>query len=209
MVVRSILLDKQPGFYVDVGAHLPDRYSNTAWFYRHGWSGINVEANPDLAEKLRRARRRDITLTCGVAESEGELEFFRFSEPAVSTFSPELAAEYEARGNGWRVVDRIRVPVGRLAGILDEFVPEGTSIDLLSVDVEGMDLEVLRSNDWDRYSPTVVLVECHGNTCGEVGSDPAGQFMEEVGYVAVAKTFSTVVFMRREAAATRSGLGSA
>lgn len=209
MLVRSILMDKQPGFYVDVGAHLPDRYSNTAWFYRHGWSGINVEANPDLAAKLRRARRRDVTVNCGVGEGEGEMLFFRFNEPAVSTFSPELAAEYEARANDWKVIDRIPVSVRSLGGILEEFVPDGTSIDFLSVDVEGMDLEVLRSNDWERFSPTIVLVECHGTTCAEVSGDPTGHFMERAGYVAVAKTFSTVVFMQRDAADARSGVGSA
>ena len=209
MVVRSILMNKQPGFYVDVGAHLPDRYSNTAWFYRHGWSGVNVEANPDLAAKLRRARSRDVTVACGVAARPGEMAFFRFSEPAVSTFSPEVAAEYESREAGWKVVDKVAVPVRPLADILAECVPPGTEIDLLSVDVEGLDLEVLQSNDWTRFAPTVALVECHGNHCAEVSEDPVSKFMTTVGYVAVAKTFSTVVFMRPEAAAARANPASA
>ncbi len=203
MVVRSILMDKQPGFYVDVGAHHPDRYSNTAWFYRHGWRGINIEANPELCEKLMQARPRDITLACGVGTEEGELDFFLFSEPAVSTFDPDVAAAYEHRNNDWRVVSRIPVPVRPLAGILHEHVPQGTVIDLLSVDVEGFDFDVLQSNDWDCFAPTVVLVECHGNSCESVSADPVAGFMADRGYVAVAKTFSTVVFMKEGAAAER------
>ncbi len=203
MVVRSILGNKESGFFVDVGAHDPDRFSNTAWFYRHGWSGVNIEPNPRLAARLRKARPRDVTLNCGVGREKGEMSFYLFSEPAVSTFDPEVAAEHERRKNDWRVVSTQPVPIRPLAEILEENVSEETPIDLLSVDVEGMELQVLESSDWKRFRPTVVLCECHGNDCATVSEDAVAVFMSELGYVAIAKTFSTVVFVQEADAPAR------
>ncbi len=209
MVVRSILGNKESGFFVDVGAHDPDRFSNTAWFYRHGWSGVNIEPNPRLAERLRKARPRDVTLNCGVGREKGEMSFYLFSEPAVSTFDPEVAAEYERCENDWTVVSTKPVPIRTLAEILEENVPADTPIDLLSVDVEGLELDVLASSDWKRFRPKVVLCECHGNDCATVAEDPVAVFMSELGYVAIAKTSMTVVFVREHEAPAPRAPGSA
>ena len=70
-------------------------------------------------------------------------------------------------------------PVLRLEQILRDCVPEGrTKLELLSVDTEGWDEVVLRSNDWDRFRPRLVLVE--SNTADAAGA--IARFMEEVGY---------------------------
>jgi hypothetical protein len=53
---------KYEGFYIDVGAHHPFRFSNTAFFYQKGWRGINIEPTPDLIKKFKRYRKRDINL---------------------------------------------------------------------------------------------------------------------------------------------------
>jgi FkbM family methyltransferase len=196
MLVRSILMNKQRGFYVDAGAHEPDRYSNTAWFYRYGWSGLNIEANPELGAKLEKKRPRDTNVVCGVGSALEPLEFFVFNEAAVSTFDPGLAREYELRNPNWFVTSTKKIAVRPLAEILDQHVPPGQAIDFLTVDVEGWDLDVLQSNDWERYLPTVVAVECHGNDCSSVQADPVSELLCPLGYVAVAKTFSTVIFVQ-------------
>jgi hypothetical protein len=48
MILNRIFEGKCQGFYVDIGAHHPRRFSNTYFFYKHGWTGINVEPNPDV-----------------------------------------------------------------------------------------------------------------------------------------------------------------
>jgi len=40
MILRRIFERQSTGFYVDVGAHHPKRFSNTYFFYKKGWSGI-------------------------------------------------------------------------------------------------------------------------------------------------------------------------
>src|SRR6185369_33711 len=74
------LLPEPTGFYVDVGAHHPQRYSNTYLLHKRGWSGINIDPNPDTIELFNRARPNDINLCAGVAAEEKELQYHMFSD---------------------------------------------------------------------------------------------------------------------------------
>ena len=84
-----------------------------------------------------------------------------------------------------------------MADILGEHLPANTAIDFLSVDVEGWDLEVLKSNDWTRFRPRVVLAEQFGSSIGEASSDPLFVYLASVGYEPLAKTINTWLFVDR------------
>src|SRR5215470_18597307 len=91
LILERIFEGKTAGFYVDVGAHHPKRFSNTYRFYRRGWCGINIEPNPDTLALFNRSRKRDINLAVGVAAQEGELVYFMFNEPALNSFDRALS----------------------------------------------------------------------------------------------------------------------
>src|SRR4030081_1527697 len=65
--------------YLDIGANHPFFISNTAFFYRKGCRGINIEANPQLIHPFDRFRRKDTTLNVGVGPEEGEMNFYIIS----------------------------------------------------------------------------------------------------------------------------------
>ncbi len=73
-------------------------------------------------------------------------------------------------------------------------MPESQHIDFLSVDVEGLDMEVLRSNDWSKYKPDVILVEDKNFDFTEPMKSMVFSFLIIQGYTVVAKTFNTLVF---------------
>ena len=75
------------GFYVDVGANLPSRRSNTFRLYCHGMSGICVEPNLELASLLERRRRRDLVICAAVGERDSVATFSRFNYHVFSTCS--------------------------------------------------------------------------------------------------------------------------
>jgi hypothetical protein len=75
------------GFYIDVGAHHPERYSNTFLFYIHGWSGINIDATPGSMVAFRHERPRDINLEAAIADEQKTLIFYEFNEPALNSFA--------------------------------------------------------------------------------------------------------------------------
>jgi FkbM family methyltransferase len=200
MVLRRLFERHGPGFYVDVGAHHPYRFSNTCYFHRRGWTGINIDPNPDAIAAFRRARPRDVNLCVGVAEAPGELTFHAFNEPALNTFDAGLA-EAREKIPGYRKLGAQAVTVRRLDDLLAEHLPAGRSIDFLSVDVEGMDLAVLRSNDWRRFRPALLLVEAHERTVEAVQQDPIHRFVAATGYRMIAKTLNTLIYEDGESAA--------
>lgn len=184
---------RRDGFYVDVGAHHPYRYSNTALLNRMGWSGINIDAMPGSMALFARHRPRDINLEIGVSEEPGIAKFYVFNEKALNTFDGELA---QSRVNpDFRIDSIVDVPLRPLREVFDEHLAHGQVIDLLTVDAEGHDLSVLRSNDWTRFRPRVVLAESVGSTIDSLHSDPCAQFLKSVGYVAYGKTVNTVMYI--------------
>lgn len=186
---------KHKGFYVDVGAHHPYRFSNTAYFYRRGWRGINIEPTPSLFKAFPRLRRRDINLNVGIGNGE-KLTFYVFNEGALNTFDPALAKERDGKihlGRQYKIIDRIEVQTRTLADILDKHLPAGTPIDLLTIDVEGMDFAVLKSNDWTRYLPQFILVECESEL-DDLSDDEIYQFLHAKGYSIAGRTLYTTLF---------------
>lgn len=187
---------RQDGFYLDVGAHHPFRFSNTALFHRRGWRGINVDAWPGCMVPFRRARPRDINLEIGVAKEAAAAPFYIFNDPAMNTFDSELAQRHNRAP--WFIERTVQVPLRPLFDILDEHLPTGQAIDFASIDVEGKDLEVLESNDWTRYRPEMLLVELIGGSLAELSDDPIAKFLLSQGYAPYAKTVNTLFFLRSD-----------
>jgi FkbM family methyltransferase len=193
MILRRLFESRAQGFYIDVGAHHPYRFSNTCYFFRRGWTGINIDPNPDAIKAFRRDRPSDINVCVGVSDIAGELSFHFFNEPALNTFDADLASE-RACLPGYRVLETRNVPVRRLDDLLAEYLPRDQRIDFLSIDVEGMDLSVLRSNDWSRFRPRILLVEARERTVSAIANDPINAFAVASGYRLIAKTLNTLIY---------------
>jgi FkbM family methyltransferase len=193
LIVRRKLVGLERGFYVDVGAHHPIRFSNTMAFYRRGWSGINIDPNPGAICLFERDRPRDINVCVGVADASGSLTFHMFDEPAVSTFDAELADDL-VRNSTYRLLERREVQVRRLAEILEEKLPANHMIDLMSIDVEGFDLNVMQSNDWTKFRPRCLMVEARDVDLNRLDEHPLHRFAASVGYRLFAKTVNTLIY---------------
>ena len=91
LVLARIFEGHKPVFYVDVGAHHPTRFSNTSFFYRRGWSGINIDAMPGSMKAFKSLRSRDVNLEIPVCEKETMLKYYMFNEPALNSFDRSLS----------------------------------------------------------------------------------------------------------------------
>lgn len=193
LVLRRFLEDRKGGFYVDVGAHHPRRFSNTYYFYKQEWRGINIEPSPAAITLFGQLRPRDINVMLGVAETPGELTYYLFNDPALNTFDQVLMQDRVAQ-TPYRIIGTTTVAVDRLEKILGGKLPGGQVIDFMSIDVEGFDLQVLRSNDWSRYRPEFVLVEALDFKLERASQHPVHMFMNGNGYELVAKTLNTLFY---------------
>jgi FkbM family methyltransferase len=183
----------QTGFFIDIGAHHPFLYSNTYGFYKIGWSGLNIDAAPGSMTIFQKYRPRDINVEIGVGRQKSKILFHVFNEPALSTFDEQLA---KARAVPPReILEVIPVEVAPAAEIFGRYLKPGQKIDFMTVDVEGLDMEVLQSNDWIAYRPMIVAVEIYNRSVSEAASDEISMFLESKNYIFYAKTVNTAFFV--------------
>ena len=191
--IAAVLLGfKKEGLYVDVGAFRPKELSATYYFYKKlNWSGIVVEPNPQAKPRFLSERPRDTFLNQGVAGSPGELTYYEFEDPTLNSFSEDVYKRNKATFKGKQTIK-----VSPLGEILSEYIPQGKEIDLMNVDVEGLDLEVLKSNDWDKYSPRVLIVEDHLFNPEKPLESEITQFLKSKGYTLKANCLISLIFFK-------------
>lgn len=156
IIIDKLLKHKKRGFYVDIGANDPDSLSNTKRFYNRGWHGINIEPNPILFKKLQKKRKKDINLNIGISNQQSQLNFYIFDPHSLSTFSKKQANIYKMNGN--KIIKKTNIKTVQLKEVFKKYV-KNNKIDFISIDTEGYDMLVLKSNDWNKYQPTIICVE--------------------------------------------------
>jgi FkbM family methyltransferase len=194
MIYRSFFDTRKhyKGFYIDVGAHHPSRFSNTRYLYNKGWNGINIEPTPGTLPLFNIFRSRDINLNIGIAEEAGELPFYCFNDPALNSFSKEMSDDREANTR-YFIKEIKKVKTMPLAEVLDKYVPPGKIIDLMTIDAEGLDMAVLQSNNWDKYVPLFIIIEIT-ETIEQLTSTEVYGYLTKKNYELVAKTLRTAFF---------------
>jgi len=193
LILRRMFERRPRGFYVDVGAYHPRRFSNTNLFYKRGWNGINIDPSPDAIRAFRSARPRDVNLEIGVSDHSQILKYHVFDEPALTSFDGNLVA-WRLANTRCRLLKTIDVPVEPLREILQKYLPANQTIDFMSVDAEGLDLAVLKSNDWRVFRPQCVVAEALRSSLEEAMHGEVYLFMKEKGYELFARTYNTLIF---------------
>jgi len=190
IILDNMLKSKKNGVYIDVGANDPKSWSNTKFFYERGWTGVNIEPNPDLFDKFKKYRSHDINLNIGIGAKKETLPFYQMSDDKISTFDKDEIPEFEKLGH--RVVSTIQVPVITLKEVFETYYPDRI-VDFISVDVEGFDMEVLQSNDWTKYRPTFIVLEVLRD------KDSFLKYMKSIGYSLIYINFTNGIFLDEEA----------
>jgi FkbM family methyltransferase len=179
------------GFFVDVGAHHPFMISNTWFFYQRGWRGINIEPTPGALSEFQKYRPDDINLDFAISGENGTAKLVSYGRDVKNTL--EISDADLSRSP-----QLIEVKTRTLSSIFDEYLPIGTNIDLLSIDVEGHDLVVLNSNNWEKYRPEILIVEDHAKTIDEVLSGCVFRAMADFDYSLYAWVRPSLIFRKNK-----------
>jgi FkbM family methyltransferase len=155
----------RPIRYLDLGAAYPMGDNNTYLFYsQFGASGVLVEADPFYAAQYALHRPRDVAISAAVLPSSmahlTHVDFLKSADPGRSTVLPSQAEIARILGKG-NIQETLSVPAIQLTSILAEYFPE-ESPDLVSIDVEGLDHDLLKDMDFTRWRPKAVVVENDG-----------------------------------------------
>lgn len=163
------------GFFVDVGANDPRQGSQSWHLEQTGWDGVLVEPQPDLAAELRKTRSAKVfAVACSSPQNAGQ-------NLSLHVAGPMSSLDRERMAPGALPEKTIAVPVRTLDDILTE-AGAPTPLDLLSIDVEGHELEVLGGFDFARWRPHLILIEDH------VSDLAKHRFLTEAGYRLVRRT---------------------
>ncbi len=183
--------------YLDIGAHHPSYLSNTYYFYLKGHRGVCIEPDATLVPAFAKERPGDRLLNIGIAPTEGIADFYVMSTPTLNTFSREEAERFASYGK--QKIERV-VPV-RIRHINAVMAEEfGGAPNLLSLDVEGLDLPILLSLDFEHHAPDVVCVETltYTEDRSERKITEIIEFMESRGYFVYADTYVNSIFVRQD-----------
>lgn len=200
MVLASFYEEKPDykGFYVDIGALHPFRFSNTQYFYEKGWRGVNVDATPGSMVEFTKFRPEDINIETGISVDGKDLTFYSFEEKALNSFNEEISKERIEKG--WKLKEKITVKTLNLNDLLNEYLPENQKIDFMNLDVEGLDFDILKSLDWKKYKPDFLLVEDLNLVDGDLvqnGNTEMYAFLNNLDYELIGKTMRTLIFKNK------------
>jgi FkbM family methyltransferase len=191
-VCIRLLLGSRNGRYVDIGSGHPIAGSNSYAFYKLGWTGVLVDPLLSNVCASRTARKRDRVHQACVGTQSGSVEFFEYDVYQYSTTSPERVEELSALG--YEPKHRYQSPTIRLSDLEISALP--TEPVFLSIDVEGMEMEVLESNDWASFLPAVIAIEEWETPLARVTT--VFTYLQKFGYELVAVVGVTSVYRHCE-----------
>ncbi len=189
-------LGVRAGGYMDVGCGHPVEFNNTYLFYLAGWRGVHVDPDPSFQPLYQQVRPGDDFLCAAVGSGCQAIRYYRFSPYYYSTCE-KTRADLLMQDPAVKYLGAAEVRGCPLSVVLAEYAaahPE-FSLDLMSVDVEGLELEVLISNDWAKFRPKVLIMEILGlQAANGLLRTPAYRLLREMGYSLKAMTQNSFVF---------------
>ncbi len=171
------------GFYIEIGAFDPIDSSNSYKFYKLGWKGINIDPMPKAINRFNKFRPRDINLQIAIYDEEKVTEMYIWEQyPGINTLNMKIA---EQRSNDKRYGpynSKFTVNCKRLETIFGQYNLDKQHISFLSVDVEGAELNVLKSNNWNKYRPEIIILESFEMNIANYLKDAVHIFLEQNNY---------------------------
>lgn len=186
------------GSYLDIGAHHPTYYNNTFYFYRNGWTGVNIDPLRDNIELFNKQRRKDINLCAGIGDVTECRTFYRMMPRTLSTFDELTARRYSALGHRIDREEKIE-----FISVIDFIgrVELGGKIDLLSIDIEGDEYSIIRDFVANGVSASVIICETVDYSPSLSEGAKKMDVIEkicELGYKVYADTFINTIFVSKQ-----------
>ena len=155
LVILENLKNINCGIYVDVGCYHPTHLNNTLLLFKKGWRGINIDLSEYTIDLFNYSRPKDLNINSAIADYNGEICFFyQKTLSQLTTVKKEVAIK-RMQGE----IKQKKIKALRLDTILENSNFKNQKIDFLNIDVEGADLEVLKSINLRISSPLIICVE--------------------------------------------------
>jgi FkbM family methyltransferase len=179
--------------YIDIGTNHPVALNNTFHFYLKGSRGILIEPDISYNHLIKKYRKDDQLFNVGIGPKKDELTFFIMSMPVLNTFSQEEAENYVEKG--YQIKEKRKVNIETL-----EYIISQTNIgkpNFISLDVEGFEMEILNSINFETIRPNVFCIEVYSYAKGKKENEIT-DFMKSKNYFVYADINLNSIFVDRE-----------
>ncbi len=191
--------NKSRGFYIDVGCYHPLEGSNTHLLYKKGWRGINFDISDFSIKLFKFLRKRDISIRSGISNYSGKKQYyFRKKINMLNTLNENIGKIHFKNGYNTDVVN-----INTLDFFLEKFFKKNIEIDLLKIDVEGEELNVLKSIDLKHFKPQLISIEIHNkenmfdDSYEYYKNDEIYIFLQKLNYDLIWKNQYSFIFDRK------------
>ena len=153
LILNIIFRDQQSGIYVDVGCQHPVKNNNTYLLYKKGWSGINIDLDKVNIDLFNYHRPKDYNFNFAISDKKEEVDLFYYHQKSpINTLDKAVSDKQSSTPE-----KILKVKTETLTDIIEK--TSITNIDILSIDVEGYELKVLKGLDFERYKPKLIITE--------------------------------------------------
>lgn len=186
--------------YLDIGTNHPYIGNNSFYFYIRGGSGVCVEPDPSFYLLIKKNRSRDVVIQAGVSTgSANNADLYVFPHPysGWSTFLRE-EAEKRSKETGIPIEKTEKVRLVNINDLFRQYFHPHPN--LLSIDVEGLDLAILQSIDFEQYKPEVICAESitFSMSNEETKLSAITDFLNSKGYFLFADTHINSIYCRND-----------
>ena len=204
LILQNIFMKQNDGLYIDVGCQHPIKNNNTYLLYKKGWKGINVDLDKDNIKLFNSARPEDYNVNKALSSEIKNVElYFYHKKSPINTIDKKTSEFQKAKVSSIR-----NITTDTLNNIISNTKYKDCCIDLLSIDVEGHELQVLKGFNLTKYRPKVIVVEyldlnvskleIKNLTLKDVIDSEIYKYLSSNGYILVNSIYCDLVFINKE-----------
>ena len=196
--IEKFFKNKLKGIYVDVGCYHPLDGNNTNLLFKKGWNGMNIDLNKTSIELFNKARKKDVNLRVAVSNKPKKIKFYyRKKINMLNTISKKFAESSFRKG--YKISS---IQADTLNSLLKNSKLKNKKIDFLNLDIEGNEINALKSLNFKKYSPKLICVEIHnypqsGSKAGKLETNPIYKFLRKKGYKKTWENEFSFIFRRK------------
>lgn len=188
-----VMLKIEKPTFLDIGAYDPVISNNTYFLYHYmGGRGVLIEPNPDFVPAYQKWRPEDKFLSAGIGITDDpSADYHMFEDAQANTFDPQQKDKLVKAGK--KFLRTVKVPLVNINRAIAEQLG-GKTPDVLSIDIEGLDFEVLKTLDWKKYRPKIVCAETLITLTKQHRKETTA-LMEGLGYEVRGMTFPNTLYV--------------
>lgn len=193
---RIIDKKKKDELYLDLGSGHPIKYSNTYMLYLKGFKGIVVDANKENIELHKIIRPKDITFNEILSESKSDINFYIYKQSELNTINAERVNFLKKKKINYIKKKKIKSKNSKIFFNKD-IKHLSKKIFYLNIDIEGSELEIIRSINWKIFKPSLITIEILNTELKFLNKNKIYKILNNNGYKVFSKLYNTFIFVKK------------